>query len=183
MKHLLCRVQGSSPPVRGARRLCPVLRSPSGLIPARAGSTTSPCCSPPRRRAHPRPCGEHGAVVVNALMMLGSSPPVRGAHFPGVVDFPRLGLIPARAGSTSGMRLRMSSSRAHPRPCGEHLLLTVNALLAWGSSPPVRGARLTPTLLLLESGLIPARAGSTSPVVGCSAGGWAHPRPCGEHTC
>ena len=73
-----------------------------------------------RGRAHPRPCGEHdfGAVAKNYTR--GSSPPVRGAP-PGVRAYlAQVGLIPARAGSTSINLLYPLYFRAHPRPCGEH---------------------------------------------------------------
>ena len=72
------------------------------------------------RWAHPRPCGEHSSNMLVGNLLGGSSPPVRGAR----AVKPRVGvaagLIPARAGSTRFSLSLAWSSRAHPRPCGEH---------------------------------------------------------------
>ena len=51
-------------------------------------------------RAHPRPCGEHPCVVVVLVGNAGSSPPVRGALMTNDKKTEKVGLIPARAGST-----------------------------------------------------------------------------------
>ena len=72
------------------------------------------------------------------------------------------GLIPARAGNTPSPQGTVRSRWAHPRSRGEHLLLTVNALLAWGSSPLARGTPRHLKALSAAAGLIPARAGNTS---------------------
>ena len=172
---------GSSPPVRGAHTVCPIPRRPAGLIPARAGSTAAICSSVTCSGAHPRPCGEHVDASPASSKEPGSSPPVRGAldsrsAWPG-----RAGLIPARAGSTSKVHLLINKMGAHPRPCGEHAHSGAADLFRSGSSPPVRGAQfLNPLARILggssppvrgaqenglepchQSGLIPARAGST----------------------
>ena len=116
-------LRGSSPPVRGALKRVAAEGLTGGLIPARAGSTNRSDCPGCTRRAHPRPCGEHRLQPAGITSAWGSSPPVRGA--PAVHDpaFRREGLIPARAGSTTYARFFGNLVRAHPRPCGEHLLL------------------------------------------------------------
>ena len=172
---------GSSPPVRGAQHTSDEELLKFGLIPARAGSTsgTRRWYLPPG--AHPRPCGEHSLLQMRSLLHLGSSPPVRGAQHVHIPEPAPRGLIPARAGSTSGTRRWYLPPGAHPRPCGEHSLLQMRSLLHLGSSPPVRGAQHVHIPEPAPRGLIPARAGST---VGCTGGRvcrWAHPRPCGEH--
>ena len=131
--------------------------------------------------AHPRPCGEHAVPSTAHPSCGGSSPPVRGAQHTSDEELLKFGLIPARAGSTSGTRRWYLPPGAHPRPCGEHSLLQMRSLLHLGSSPPVRGAQHVHIPEPAPRGLIPARAGST---VGCTGGRvcrWAHPRPCGEH--
>ena len=50
-----------------------------------------------------------------------------------------------------------------------------------GSSPPVRGAQRHKGENAVESGLIPARAGSTCTPRLLDGAHRAHPRPCGEH--
>ena len=172
---------GSSPPVRGALRVLEGGICRQGLIPARAGSTHSVSQVYKMTWAHPRPCGEHAVPSTAHPSCGGSSPPVRGAQHTSDEELLKFGLIPARAGSTSGTRRWYLPPGAHPRPCGEHSLLQMRSLLHLGSSPPVRGAQHVHIPEPAPRGLIPARAGST---VGCTGGRvcrWAHPRPCGEH--
>ena len=152
---------GSSPPVRGAPKRVTFFRQVSGLIPARAGSTTWKAPLGHFYGAHPRPCGEHLWVYRLVFGAAGSSPPVRGAHLQGPLQRGRVGLIPARAGSTLQAGLYLPRSWAHPRPCGEHNLRSTNQHSDMGSSPPVRGAPVGGFQVHSISGLIPARAGST----------------------
>ena len=102
-----------------------------------------------------------------------------GSHDDGFLS---VGLIPARAGSTTAHSPESLALWAHPRPCGEHLYGHGVGSFRGGSSPPVRGALaavLNPVVLV---GLIPARAGSTrlsAPQFGADR---AHPRSRGEHS-
>ena len=111
---------GSSPLARGALPAAGGGRQGARLIPARAGSTPS---RPPRwwrRPAHPRSRGEHltpGTLDGNTA---GSSPLARGALAPADDLGLLVGLIPARAGSTSASRWSRCPPRAHPRSRGEH---------------------------------------------------------------
>ena len=152
-----------------------------GLIPACAGST--PYCVPVYGNcgAHPRLCGEHAISEISFWYQRGSSPPVRGAPSGPRVHSQRPGLIPACAGSTGHRVSLVAGAWAHPRLCGEHVVVSPSVIDAWGSSPPVRGAPLDASKATTGDGLIPACAGSTyrdSPVPG---GLGAHPRLCGEH--
>ena len=72
-----------------------------------------------------------------------------------------LRLIPASAGSTACSLEKWGDMWAHPRVCGEHLILTVIPARGLGSSPRLRGARLTSALYRRIGRLIPASAGST----------------------
>ena len=72
-------VEGSSPHVRGARGFHEIIDHDAGIIPACAGSTSTPSAVPPHRRDHPRMCGEHPVQKRMALANGGSSPHVRGA--------------------------------------------------------------------------------------------------------
>ena len=174
---------GSSPPVRGAHTVCPIPRRPAGLIPARAGSTAAICSSVTCSGAHPRPCGEHSSSLSLPITPSGSSPPVRGARHPDRQLLQPRGLIPARAGSTVGRCGQGCGAWAHPRPCGEHERIWAVTGVDTGSSPPVRGALSIVELLIFAFGLIPARAGSTILSLDLLVCSWAHPRPCGEHSC
>ena len=93
-------LKGSSPHVRGARSWCRTSDVRRGIIPACAGSTRSPQSYPPRKRDHPRMCGEHDHFLFTFSRFLGSSPHVRGAprRPRGLPCLRRI--IPACAGST-----------------------------------------------------------------------------------
>ena len=130
---------GSSPRVRGKPRRRPRKRVPAGLIPARAGKTGvlgHPLAQP---WAHPRACGENWRAVSAAAARDGSSPRVRGKRDSVKPLADGGGLIPARAGKTGPARMPSARRRAHPRACGENLVLRGFVLSAGGSSPRVRG--------------------------------------------
>ena len=63
VRHELRR--GSSPRMRGAHRVRYHVQRGRGIIPAYAGSTRWHSSSGPRRRDHPRVCGEHDMSRVN----------------------------------------------------------------------------------------------------------------------
>ena len=172
---------GSSPPVRGALEALEPDIPCSGLIPARAGSTHGIMGTTTRSRAHPRPCGEHSALSRPDSRGQGSSPPVRGAPTAAEPPAHVPGLIPARAGSTQPPHRPSAWPRAHPRPCGEHVVFKAILPIVSGSSPPVRGAPEVQFTFPSRTGLIPARAGSTYPFSISPIASGAHPRPCGEH--
>ena len=173
---------GSSPHVRGARKeRAGVVRS-RGIIPACAGSTRG-CLSgrslargssphvrgarvhqrPPRSRTGiiPACAGSTVWLYNNGTEDVGSSPHVRGAHSPLHAHQGRRGIIPACAGSTHHVLVSVSSSRDHPRMCGEHQTLKNPFASIMGSSPHVRGAQCARALMLYARGIIPACAGST----------------------
>ena len=70
---------GSSPHVRGARHHLHKIATRHGIIPACAGSTSSPTATAAACRDHPRMCGEHVLVALDQQDRPGSSPHVRGA--------------------------------------------------------------------------------------------------------
>ena len=69
---------GSSPRVRGKRRVRRGTSRAAGLIPARAGKTWSRPKERPGPRAHPRACGENAFFEDLDELVEGSSPRVRG---------------------------------------------------------------------------------------------------------
>ena len=133
----------------------------------------------------------------------GSSPRVRGKlgdrRCPAVPG----GLIPACAGKTPTADLQIACKVAHPRVCGENLVINGDFDGNLGSSPRVRGKRREHWLRSASLGLIPACAGKTAQelagalslpglIPACagktyrtappSAGRRAHPRVCGENS-
>ena len=131
---------GSSPLARGAHSSDGVTWSAKGLIPARAGSTTSRRARRCSARAHPRSRGEHTSNVSLRWLNEGSSPLARGARVPCGARSATPGLIPARAGSTPPPRRSPTCTAAHPRSRGEHARRGPPGSSGPGSSPLARGA-------------------------------------------
>ncbi len=126
-------------------------------------------------------CGEHGRAHHRRLLLLGSSPHVRGAHSVTYACFPTPGIIPACAGSTCLIRSLRLHRRDHPRMCGEHDVEAGQFKGYVGSSPHVRGARCGGRPIQGLRGIIPACAGSTTIASQLKLELWDHPRMCGEH--
>ena len=146
--------------MRGAAVLYYIYFVRNGIIPARAGSrtrTATPSCP---TRDHPRACGEQLAGGIAALTRLGSSPRVRGAGQGAKAPRHLLGIIPARAGSRRSAVTSATSSRDHPRACGEQGLSLPRIARQKGSSPRVWGAADGRLVRSVIGGIIPARAGS-----------------------
>ena len=155
--------EGSSPHVRGAQCSLFFLCLLQGIIPACAGSTPWPTLAVSCAGDHPRMCGEHGTRQCDPTRMEGSSPHVRGAPSMVLDVGTNIGIIPACAGSTGREGRAGGLQRDHPRMCGEHSVGGAGGLSVGGSSPHVRGARLSGYYLSWRSGIIPACAGSTKP--------------------
>ena len=65
-------------------------------------------------------CGEHLLVALLLSLLVGSSPHVRGALVDSEKVDDEAGIIPACAGSTTGVKPLVYAQRDHPRMCGEH---------------------------------------------------------------
>ena len=91
-------------------------------------------------------------------------------------------IIPADAGSTAQVAHGQSAREDHPRGCGEHTGRLNTHTRYWGSSPRMRGAQVDGLMGPLETGIIPADAGSTVRIREHNYGRRDHPRGCGEHT-
>ena len=155
------RSGGSSPHTRGAP-------APSGhrswlwrIIPAYAGSTTSPAQRLRAETNHPRIRGEHSPTASATT--------------------PRARIIPAYAGSTADPPTRQTILDDHPRIRGEHGFGMVKDGLKWGSSPHTRGALRSSSSGFLSLGIIPAYAGSTRRCMSGRSNRRDHPRIRGEH--
>ena len=172
--------QGSSPRVRGAGRSWSATSSPTGIIPARAGSRPGSKCIGHQNWDHPRACGEQDSASRSTVQRRGSSPRVRGA----ASDFTRLHpdfrIIPARAGSRIYQYPEMRQLGDHPRACGEQTAPLRAVRFYQGSSPRVRGAAHFISRQNKTRGIIPARAGSSVPIHFHAPYLRDHPRACGE---
>ena len=173
--------RGSSPRGRGKQRIRPVGTAPPGLIPARAGKTSSRDCMMPGSAAHPRAGGENRIRRGRHAAHLGSSPRGRGKLTCGYAQDVIRRLIPARAGKTAAPPSMAMSAGAHPRAGGENFECRNQIGDSAGSSPRGRGKRKTELVAQDASGLIPARAGKTTAAARATQSGAAHPRAGGEN--
>ena len=114
------RCGGSSPLARGTPFNEGVKIVGAGLIPARAGNTTTRCIVPCFCRAHPRSRGEHSQEGRGGTHRGGSSPLARGTRTKSSPWHDHEGLIPARAGNTKSRARSRPTKWAHPRSRGEH---------------------------------------------------------------
>ena len=92
-----------------------------------------------------------------------------------------LRIIPARAGFTALALPDEDAQTDHPRACGVYRL-SIGELWSWvGSSPRVRGLPQDQDGGVDAEGIIPARAGFTSPGVTLARAYQDHPRACGVY--
>ena len=112
----------------------------------------------------------------------GSSPLARGTRQTLCQTAPVEGLIPARAGNTTGRSPPEAELGAHPRSRGEHCGAVNSTEMSPGSSPLARGTLRSRRGLSRLIGLIPARAGNTLGELVLSGAIGAHPRSRGEHS-
>ena len=91
----------------------------------------------------------------------GSSPLARGLLAPVLSTILLRGIIPARAGFTRRTARRSGCSRDHPRSRGVYTALAWRAIWFRGSSPLARGLRQDVVDVVVQPGIIPARAGFT----------------------
>ncbi len=106
----------------------------------------------------------------------GSSPLARGGRDPLRRLEDQIGLIPARAGRTWHSRGSGFRPGAHPRSRGADRACGPAPCGTGGSSPLARGGRRARACGTRGGGLIPARAGRTSPPRWLRPHGQAHPR-------
>ena len=174
---------GSSPRMRGTRRLAGGAFHTVGIIPAHAGNTFGGLRILPRDRDHPRACGEHVKKSLEDSIRLGSSPRMRGTLGFCCAEVYHFGIIPAHAGNTRKAWREGYAAGDHPRACGEHSSALFEMVIPVGSSPRMRGTPCRYTVhwfstrdhpracgehailsikLPLTTGIIPAHAGNTS---------------------
>ena len=133
-----------------------------GSIPACAGNTLRPSHASSMHGDHPRVCGEHSGEGGEPEPKSGSSPRVRGTLRDGLGSCLHAGIIPACAGNTAYVLSAFSSSRDHPRVCGEHELPELRQAAIRGSSPRVRGTPPAQPIRLLLAGIDPRVCGEHS---------------------
>ena len=93
----------------------------------------------------------------------GSSPLARGLRQTGDVSIVNAGIIPARAGFTPVFCIPVWTCMDHPRSRGVYPPVDSALIAPHGSSPLARGLRGWTHIMVINRGIIPARAGFTPP--------------------
>ena len=174
-------ILGSSPQARGTRQICFWRRRYPRFIPAGAGNTSSSSSRSSLSSVHPRRRGEHRPDPHSRSSGSGSSPQARGTHLRELLMSSLCRFIPAGAGNTPPVSLRLSRTSVHPRRRGEHRLLDAWRHRVDGSSPQARGTQGLAHSQTYRERFIPAGAGNTGVSCGPQAQGPVHPRRRGEH--
>ena len=172
---------GSSPLARGLRHGHDQILRPEGIIPARAGFTLRKASDGSVGRDHPRSRGVYRARRQHRPRGRGSSPLARGLLWVIVAVWRAIRIIPARAGFTVRMSLSVMMGPDHPRSRGVYMVPAGRSHYWRGSSPLARGLPRVAVPAGGLVGIIPARAGFTSPTTaGCLPAG-DHPRSRGVY--
>ena len=110
---------------------------------------------------HPRSRGVYPGTPGRYGPMCGSSPLARGLRRDRRGRGQHLGIIPARAGFTHGVRVIRGEKEDHPRSRGVYPTARRGSQMPYGSSPLARGLHGFAKAKAAEAGIIPARAGFT----------------------
>ena len=171
---------GSSPRVRGTGVQLSDYTGGPRFIPAGAGNSRrrhSWCWAAP---VHPRGCGEQGSEERMADEQTGSSPRVRGTGGRRHCRPKRPRFIPAGAGNSRAVLVRVGHVTVHPRGCGEQERCGSAPGAVGGSSPRVRGTDRPGRGQGGRKRFIPAGAGNRARTGAGLAPRPVHPRGCGE---
>ena len=176
------RPVGSSPRMRGKRPVHHRVHADLRIIPAHAGQTSSSPSICQQRPDHPRACGANQAAGLNAGILGGSSPRMRGKHRVHRVRGRGIRIIPAHAGQTSWAASVRYAFADHPRACGANPIPPEKWKGGRGSSPRMRGKPRSSTRRSPTPRIIPAHAGQTSLFSVSSILTSDHPRACGANS-
>ena len=152
---------GSSPLARGLRDGDDAPCDGDGIIPARAGFTTSAARAAAPPPDHPRSRGVYHLERARPAAAEGSSPLARGLRRIPPRRRGRSRIIPARAGFTAPAARTGRPAADHPRSRGVYATSGRRRDRPSGSSPLARGLPVRPGGEALADRIIPARAGFT----------------------
>ena len=166
--------------MRGKGNLSGPFYSRSGITPACAGKRDGSADSVPKRKDHPRVCGEKTPCFSTWQTRLGSPPRVRGKVVFKVARVQSPGITPACAGKSCSGCCSCSCAGDHPRVCGEKSKEVAEYASKAGSPPRVRGKVEPFKGSMYQSRITPACAGKRVLSIDCRWGNRDHPRVCGE---
>ena len=172
---------GSSPLARGLPPEAAAVCSGIGIIPARAGFTTSQAGQRRGRADHPRSRGVYGPQRHRAPGTRGSSPLARGLQQVRRDLLRGVRIIPARAGFTLRHCPGSGLTADHPRSRGVYPRRRSPSTPGPGSSPLARGLRADRRRPGGGPRIIPARAGFTTRCSSPATRSPDHPRSRGVY--
>mgnify|MGYP000996192335 CR=1 FL=1 len=152
-----------------------------GIIPARAGFTSVTGSDSWPAGDHPRSRGVYAWYYAVDENGVGSSPLARGLLASSSIPEAASGIIPARAGFTSGRCRSRTPATDHPRSRGVYHHGRDTLVAQGGSSPLARGLRPEPRVGQLLQRIIPARAGFTIQDISSRSSRSDHPRSRGVY--
>ena len=151
-----------------------------GITPAHAGKSADSRVANYCVGDHPRACGEKLLTERSALYQTGSPPRMRGKDNAAAGDGLGSGITPAHAGKSGRFELATNYPRDHPRACGEKPSTQRWIELFGGSPPRMRGKGRLSDLSAPSTGITPAHAGKSLPLLILELDSRDHPRACGE---
>ena len=173
---------GSSPRMRGKPRPDRQGRWRPRIIPAHAGQTTVTCRVMGRWTDHPRACGANRAPLTVCHATSGSSPRMRGKRYCESCRKYAIRIIPAHAGQTTIPASISALTADHPRACGANHGRSTDPVVAYGSSPRMRGKQGCQHAPPHQRRIIPAHAGQTVGSLEQFQIDSDHPRACGANS-
>ena len=183
MRILMTISRGSSPLARGLPGCGSRRTFATRIIPARAGFTRGGHLQVISTSDHPRSRGVYSSSWCRPSRSWGSSPLARGLRRRAVAADRARRIIPARAGFTPPSYAGAWTTGDHPRSRGVYDRVRLVRLRRPGSSPLARGLPECGPPGGPKPGIIPARAGFTSPSRPRRRLWWDHPRSRGVYTC
>ena len=155
---------GSSPRMRGKLPERLERHRRVRIIPAHAGQTACSASAARRRSDHPRACGANYSNPYTYHAPFGSSPRMRGKLWYYTCYCGWCRIIPAHAGQTWRSNRCQVCAPDHPRACGANDFLMYMTSSVTGSSPRMRGKRVSGVDVGGARRIIPAHAGQTPQV-------------------
>ena len=111
---------------------------------------------------------------------MGSPPRMRGKGSRACGIGGADGITPAYAGKRPKAAQHLTTSRDHPRVCGEKKSKRIAPSSVLGSPPRMRGKAVLKDIKKAAAGITPAYAGKSVPALAFFRVLWDHPRVCGE---
>ena len=145
--------------MRGKAKELPPRQCYLGITPAYAGKSVCRWSRVDPSWDHPRVCGEKHVLRTSKQKSGGSPPRMRGKGADQTTRRVFPGITPAYAGKSGFVPNAYSSSRDHPRVCGEKIPLLISSSSIAGSPPRMRGKAWADYRMKPNRGITPAYAG------------------------